>query len=74
MSDSNVNLLQIVGTVTLFVRFGSYVVNCDFYVIERLSTTYLLGGYFCDWFVESIKARKRVVELDDCTQIRIISK
>lgn len=66
--------MNIEGKNTLFVRFGTHVVKCDFLVCEKLTTTYVLGGDFCDHFVNAIKPRKRVVELDEVTEIKIIRK
>lgn len=74
INDANGRPVNIVGTVSLYVRFGSYVVKCDFYVCEHLATSYILGGDFCDRFVNAIRPRKRTVELDDGTEIPIVRK
>lgn len=50
ISDANRNTLQIVGKLSLFVSFGSYVVKCDLYVCESLATESVLGGDVFDIF------------------------
>lgn len=57
ISDAICRPLNEVGTSALYVRFGSYEVKCHFYVLERLSISYVLGGDFCDRFVEAINPR-----------------
>lgn len=45
-----------------------------FFVWKKLATAYVLGGDFWDHFVNAMKPRKRVVELDYCTDIKIIRR
>lgn len=71
---SNGQPVNIVGTVSLNVRFGSYVVRCDFFLCEHFTTTYVLGGDFFDRFVNAIKPRKKIVELDNGTEVPIVRK
>lgn len=69
--DANFRPLNIVGTTALYVRFRSYVLKCHLYVCKRLATTYVLSGDFCDIFVDDMKPRKRLVELDYGAQVPI---
>lgn len=73
-SDANGRELNIVGTKNLLVRFLSYVVKFDFYVCEKLATSYVLGGGFRDKFFNSIRPRKRIVELCDGARIPFVMK
>lgn len=57
ISYANGRSLNILGTTTLFERFGSYVVKVDFYACEKLATAYVLCGDFCNMFFNSIKPR-----------------
>lgn len=50
LSDKNGRALNIVGTTTLLVRYGSYVVKTDFYMCEKLAAAYVLGGEFFEFF------------------------
>lgn len=59
--------MNIAGKPTLFIRFETFVVKCDFLLIEQLATAYVLRGDLLYRFFNSIKQRKRVVELDDAT-------
>lgn len=45
-----------------------------FYVCERLATSYVLDSDFCDRFLEAIKPRKRLVELEDGTPVPIVRR
>lgn len=49
--DANGLDLNIVCTTNFFVRFGTYVVKIYFYLLEKLVAAYVLGGDFCDKFV-----------------------
>jgi len=62
------------GEVELQVRLGQHTAKTKFYVVEKLATDVLLGCDYCDKFVEAIKQRKRVVELEDGTEVPIIRK
>lgn len=68
-SDENGHPLKILGTVRLFLILVSYVVKYELFVCENLDTSYVLGRDFSNIFVEDIKPRNRVVELDDREQI-----
>lgn len=60
-SDANCRNVNIARTAALYVRYGTYIVKINFYVCERLGTDYVLGGEFCDMFVETIKPRQCLV-------------
>lgn len=72
--DANFRSLNIVDTVTLFVRFWSYVVKVCFYVCDKLATVYVLGGEFFDKVFNYVKLRESIVELYDETKSPIIRK
>lgn len=74
ISDTNGRPITLLGTATLFVLFGTYVVKFDLLVCKQLATDYVLGGDFWDRFMNSIRSRKRVLELDDGTKILIVRK
>ena len=62
------------GEVELQVRLGQHTAKAKFYVVEKLATDVLLGCDYCDKYVEAIKPRKRVVEMEDGTEVPIIRK
>lgn len=74
ISDENGHLLEISGTISLFLRFGSYVIKTDFYVCEQLETIFILGDEVFELCVECLRPREKTVELEDGTVILIVRK
>ena len=74
VTDANRNPLRMMGTITLVVRLGRHLAKVEFVVAERLAVPLILGADYCDRFVEAIRPRKRLVELDDGTEIPIVRR
>lgn len=70
----NGHLLNISGTIALFLLFCGYVVKTEFYVCYQLESKYNLGGYFFDHFFEATRIREKKVELDYYKAIPIVFK
>lgn len=60
---AGVNPLELAGTLMLPVRFGPYVVKCEFLVRVSLQVNYILGTEFIDRHVRNINAQDRFVEI-----------
>lgn len=84
---TNINLVQIhiindangrpvVNGVTIALQdnFGEYLVKGFFFVWQQLATYYIAGGELCDRFLNSIKLRKKVVQLDNTNGVPIVIK
>ena len=74
IGDANNNPLSMLGVISLIVRLGTFLVKLDFIVCERLAAPVILGCDFCDRFVEAIKPRKKLVELEDGTTVPIVRR
>ena len=61
-----------VGTLALIVRHGRRIVKVDFIVCERIAAPVILECDFCDRFVEAIRPRKELVEMDDGMEVTIV--
>ncbi|CAN8069585.1 unnamed protein product [Agarophyton chilense] len=72
--DANKNALKTLGTVRLVVRLGRFVVLVDFIVCKTLAAPVVLGCDYCDKFVEAIRRRRKLVELDDGSMVPIVRK
>ncbi|CAN8069508.1 unnamed protein product, partial [Agarophyton chilense] len=73
-ADANNNPLSTVGTVTLVVRLGSFVVKLDFIVCRKLATPIILGCDFCDKFIDAIRPRLKRVEMEDGSSVPIVRR
>ena len=67
IKDAGNKRVDISGSIDLTVQLGTRQEVIQFYVVERLSTDVILGCDFCDKHVETIRPRRRIVELDDST-------
>ena len=74
IGDANNNPLYTIGTLALVVRLGRRIVKVEFIVCERLAAPVILGCDFCDRFVEAIRPRKKLVEMDDGTEVPIVRR
>ncbi|CAN8076123.1 unnamed protein product [Agarophyton chilense] len=72
--DANKNAVKTLGTVRLLVRLGRFVVLVDFIVCKTLAAPVVLGCDYCDKFVEAIRPRRKLVELDDRSMVPIVRK
>lgn len=54
---------SIVGTIEL-VQIGKSTKIVNFIVVEKLTTSVVLGSDFCEFHVETIKTRLMVIEMD----------
>ena len=70
--DANGNPLSMMGRLKLVTRLGSSLVLVDFVVCRTLAADAILGADFCDRYVEAIRPRKKLVELDDGTTVPIV--
>ena len=64
--------VPILGTIRLSVQVGRKTEKVDFLVAEKLATAVILGCDYCDKYVECIKPRLRLVELDDGSTVPIV--
>ena len=71
IGDANNKPLSMLGIIDLLVRLGTYLVKVDFIVCDRLAAPVILGCEYCDRFVEAIRPRKKLVELEDGSTIPI---
>ena len=74
VADANRNPIRILGIIRLLVRLGSHLSKVPFLVAEKLAAPVILGADFCDRYVEAIRPRKRVVELDDGSTVPIVRR
>ena len=74
VTDANRNPIRMRGVITLVVRLGRHMAKVDFIVAERLAVPVILGADYCDRFVEAIRPRKRLVEMEDGTEIPIVRR
>ena len=72
--DANGKPITTIGSVTFIVRLGPYAVAHRFIVCDNLAAPLILGTDFCDTYVEAIRPKKKVVELDDGTTIPIVRR
>ena len=74
VKDANNRRVVIAGTINLTVQVGKRREVVKFNVVERLGTDVILGCDYCDKHVESIRPRKRLVELDDGSTVPILKR
>jgi len=72
--DANKNPLEVTGTIDLTVQLGTRTLVASFLVVPKLAVPALLCADFCDEHVETIRPRRRIVELDDGTTIPIVRR
>ena len=72
--DANKNPLEVTGTIDLTVQLGTRTLVAPFLVVPKLAVPALLCADFCDEHVETIRPRRRIVELDDGTTIPIVRR
>ena len=72
--DANNRSLNIQGTVNLTCTVGGRSEIVTFYVVERLATEVILGCDYCDKHVESIRPRRRLVEMEDGSTVPIVRR
>ena len=74
IGDANNNPLSMIGTLALVVRLGRRIVKVYFIVCERLVAPVILGCDFCGRFVEAIRPRMKLVEMDEGTEVPIVRR
>ena len=72
--DANSNPLDMIGTVKLPVRLGHFLCLVEFIVCRSLAASAILGADYCDRFVEAIRPKKKLVELEDGSTIPIVRR
>ena len=70
--DANKGRVHTLGTLSLQCQIGACSMRVNFVVCERLSVPVILGCDFCDRYVEAIRPRRRLVEMDDGSTVPII--
>ncbi len=74
IKDANNRRVNLVGRINLVCQIGTRSEIVTFYVAERLATTVILGCDFCDRYIESIRPRRRLIQLDDGSTVPIVRK
>ena len=69
--DANNNPLRTIGMTKLPVRLGRLLVRVEFIVCDTLAAPVILGADYCDKFVEAIRPRQKLVELEDGSSVPI---
>lgn len=72
--DANNNPLSMLGIISLPVRLGRHLALVDFVVCTSLGAQAILGADYCDKFVEAIRPRAKLVEMDDGTTVPIVRR
>ena len=72
--DANDRPLRMIGTIRLVVRLGRLVSLADFIICQQLAAPMILGADYCDRFVEAIRPRKKLIELDDGSTVPIVRR
>ena len=74
LASASKHRLDVLGVTQLVVTVGSLVTRQPFVVVRNLGTDALLGCTFADKHIESIRCRKRVVELYNGDVISIVRR
>ena len=74
LASASKHRLDVLGVTQLVVTVGSLVTRQPFVVVRNLGTDALLGCTFADKHIESIRCRKRVVELYNGDVIPIVRR
>lgn len=71
LASASNHRLKTKGIVTLTVRLGDFTVRQPFVVTEQLGADAILGTTFIDAHVDTIYIRKRCIQLEDGSVVRI---
>lgn len=66
--------LHMVKTFKLSVKVESFLVHSEFVVCYSLAAPFIVGIYVYDRFVEAILPRKKAVQMDDGSTVRIVKR
>ncbi len=72
--DANNKPLSLDGVVQLPALLGNRLSLVEFLVFSKLAVPPILGGDYCEKFVEAIRPRVKLVELDDGSTVPIVRK
>lgn len=72
--DANIKRVQIDGNINFACRVGTRAEIVYFNVVEKLGKEVVLGSYYLDRHVESIKPRGKVIKLADGSTVPIVRR